>query len=56
MGLYLGGDFMAVPAEVRAVPRPVNTVIDDNGKDSPKRYAVRQRGGSVDASQRIRQL
>ena len=37
---------MAVPAEIRAVPRPVNTVIDDNGKDSPKRYAVRQRGSS----------
>ena len=37
---------MAVPAEIRAVPRPVNTVIDDNGKDSPKRYAVRQRGGA----------
>lgn len=37
---------MAVPTEIRAVPRPVNTVIDDNGKDGPKRYAVRQRGVS----------
>ena len=35
---------MAVPAEIRAVPRPVNTIVDDNGSNSPKRYAVRQRG------------
>ena len=37
---------MPVPADIRAVPRPVNTVVDDNGVDSPKRYAVRQRGAS----------
>ncbi len=30
-------------AEIRAVPRPVNTVVDDSGHDGPKRYAVRQR-------------
>ena len=37
---------MAVPAEIRAVPRPVNTIVDDSGKDSLKRYAVRQRSSS----------
>jgi len=37
---------MAVPAEIRAVPRPVNTIVDDSGKDSPKRYSVRQRASS----------
>ncbi len=34
---------MPVPAEIRAVPRPVNTIVDDSGHDGPKRYAVRQR-------------
>ena len=28
---------MAVPAEIRAVPRPVNTIVDDSGTNSPKR-------------------
>lgn len=37
---------MSVPAEIRAVPRPTNTIVDDNGKDGPKRFAVRQRGSS----------
>ena len=37
---------MSVPAEIRSVPRPVNTIVEDNGKDSLKRYAVRQRGSS----------
>ena len=37
---------MAVPAEIRAVPRPVNTVVDDSGRDGPKRYAVRERASS----------
>jgi len=37
---------MAVPAEIRAVPRPINTIVDDSGKDSPKRYSVRQRSSS----------
>lgn len=37
---------MAVPAEIRAVPRPVNTIVDDSGTNSPKRYAVRQRAFS----------
>ena len=37
---------MAVPEEVRAVPRPVNTIVDDSGTNSPKRYAVRLRASS----------
>ena len=37
---------MPVPADIRAVPRPVNTIVDDNGENGPKRYAVRQRGSS----------
>lgn len=37
---------MAVPADIRAVPRPVNTIVDDSGRDGPKRYAVRQRASS----------
>lgn len=37
---------MPVPADIRAVPRPVNTIVDDNGSDGPKRYAVRQRASS----------
>ena len=37
---------MPVPADVRTVPRPVNTIVDDNGGDGPNRYAVRQRGSS----------
>ncbi len=34
---------MAVPADIRAVPRPKNTIVDDSGHDGPKRYAVRER-------------
>lgn len=37
---------MGVPAEIRAVPRPVNTIVDDSGHDGPKRYAVRQRAAT----------
>ena len=37
--------FIAVPADIRAVKRPVNTIVDDNGRDGPKRYAVRERSG-----------
>jgi len=37
---------MAVPAEIRAVPRPKNTVVDDSKRDGPKRYAVRERSYS----------
>jgi len=35
---------MAVPESIRMVKRPLNTVIDDNGRDGPLRYAVRERG------------
>ena len=38
---------MAVPAEVRAVPRPVNTIVEDSGRDSAKRYSVRERSGTA---------
>ena len=34
---------MAVPAEIRAVSRPKNTVVEDSGREGPKRYAVRER-------------
>ena len=34
---------MAVPKYIRDVERPVNTVVIDNGKDGPTRYAVRER-------------
>ena len=37
---------MAVPEDIRAVPRPVNTIVDDSGSNGPKRYAVRQRTSS----------
>ncbi len=36
---------MAVPKYIREVPRPVNTVVIDNGNDGPTRYAVRERKG-----------
>jgi len=34
---------MAVPEEIRKVQRPKNTVVDDNGREGPLRYAVRER-------------
>ncbi len=34
---------MAVPAEIRAVPRPKNTVVDVNSRPGPKQYPVRER-------------
>lgn len=37
---------MGVPADIRAVPRPVNTIVDDSGRDGPKRYAVRSRAST----------
>lgn len=37
---------MAIPEYIRKVPRPVNTVVVDNGKDGPNRYAVRERSGT----------
>ena len=41
--LYIGVIFMAVPDHIRKVPRPVNTIVEDNGRDGPNRYAVRER-------------
>ena len=42
---------MSVPAEVRAVARPKNTIVEDSGIDSPYRYSVRARGKiSISAS------
>ncbi len=37
---------MSVPAEIRAVQRPKNTIVDDNGRSGPNRYSVRQRTSS----------
>ena len=37
---------MAVPAEIRAVPRPKNTVVENNGRPGPKQYVVRERSGT----------
>ena len=34
---------MAFPADIRAVPRPKNTIVEDSGHNGPKRYAVRER-------------
>jgi len=37
---------MAVPEEIRKVARPVNSVVDDNGREGPLRYSVRERAGT----------
>ncbi|MDR1039090.1 MAG: hypothetical protein LBR80_02775 [Deltaproteobacteria bacterium] len=37
---------MAVPESIRLVERPVNTIVDDNGRDGPFRYADRERAGT----------
>lgn len=34
---------MAVPEEIRKVQRPKNTIVDDNGREGPFRYPVRER-------------
>lgn len=38
------GLIMAVPESIRAVKRPVNTIVEDSGRDSLFRYSVRERG------------
>lgn len=43
MGLYKVRTFMSVLADIRAVPRPVNTVVDGSSHDGSKPYVVRQR-------------
>ena len=37
---------MAVPEDIRKVERPVNTIVDDSGRDSLYRYSVRERAGA----------
>jgi len=37
---------MAVPLNIRQVERPKNTIVDDNGRDGPNRYAVRERAST----------
>ena len=37
---------MAVPEDIRKVERPPNTIVQDSGRDGPKRYSVRARAGS----------
>lgn len=34
---------MAVPEDIRKVPRQVNTIVEDNGREGPNHYAVRER-------------
>lgn len=36
--------FMAVPDDGRRVPRPVNTIVENNGRIGPNQYSVRERG------------
>ena len=36
---------MAVPESIRKVSRPSNTIVEDNGREGPNRYAVRLRAG-----------
>lgn len=37
---------MAVPAEIRAIPRPKNTIVEDTKRPGPKQFIVRERAGS----------
>jgi len=37
---------MAVPIEIRMVSRPKNTVVEDNGREGPLRYSVRERAST----------
>ena len=39
---YKGGFSVSVPADIRAIPKPQNTIVDDSGCEGPKRYAVRE--------------
>ena len=38
---------MSVPQDIRAVPRPKNTVVIDTGGKGPLRYCVRERNKAV---------
>lgn len=35
---------MAVPEEIRNIKRPINTIVEDSGRDTKYRYSVRERG------------
>ena len=37
---------MPVPETIRTVKRPINTIVDDNNRNGPLRYAVRERAGT----------
>ena len=39
---------MAVPADIRTVQRPKNTILNDSGRQGPKRYAVHERYSPTD--------
>lgn len=39
-------DNLGVPADIQAVPRPVNTIVDNSGRNGPKRYVVRVRAST----------
>ena len=45
MDYIKGRFFVAVPEEIRKIPRPVHTVVNDSGRASPPRYSVRERSG-----------
>lgn len=34
---------MSVPESIRKIARPINTVVEDSGRDGPNRYLVRER-------------
>lgn len=34
---------MSVPESIRKIERPINTVVEDSGRDGPNRYLVRER-------------
>lgn len=44
---------MAVPADIRAVPKPTNTIVDDSGRDEPKRYAVREQSSTMNSKRLV---
>lgn len=44
--LYKGVIFIAVSAEIRAVPRPDNTIVNDSSRDGSNRYSVRELASS----------
>lgn len=41
--LYIEAVMMAVPENIRKDPRPINTIVEDNSREGPNRYAVHER-------------